>query len=181
MNSNFIICPRQPPPLGTPPGPTRARRLPGTPLGRCEAVQHKFDAAAGDLRHATELSPNTLPIQGALALCYIEGGHTSDAIPPLERVVSKAPNDVVAATKLGYCYIVNGKAAQGVDVCRRAVKVQPKYAAAWEMLGQCYRRTGRNREAADAFQHALNLVPGDLNVRTHLDEARQANSARARA
>ena len=96
-------------------------------------------------------------------------------------MVSKAPNDAVAATKLGYCYMVNGKAAQGVDVCRRAVKVQPKYAAAWDMLGQCYRRTGRNREAADAFQHALNLVPGDLNVRTHLDEARQANSAPARA
>ncbi len=48
------------------------------------------------------------------------------------------------------------------------------------MLGQCYYRVGKNREATDAFQRAVNLAPADLNVRTHLDEARQAASTPAR-
>lgn len=146
-------------------------------LGRCEIIQHKFAEAGGDFRRAAGFAPDALPIQGALALCLIETGRTADAIAPLERVVSKAPNDVLAATKLAYCYMATGKASQGVDVCRRAVRVQPKYAAAWDMLGLCYRKAGKNREALDAFQHAVNLAPGDLNVRTHLDEAGQATTS----
>lgn len=144
--------------------------------GRCDLLLHRYDQAAVEFRNAANLAPNALPIQGALAVCSIESGRPADAIPPLSRIVGRAPNDVVADVKLAYCYLMTGRAARGVEVCRNAVRVQPRYAAAWDMLGQCYRRAGKTREAVDAFQHGVSLAPGDLNLRTHLDEARQTTA-----
>ena len=103
-------------------------------------------------------------------------GGTTDAIPPLERIVSKAPNDVVAATKLAYCYMANRQGrAGGRGLPARPQGPSPSTASPGTCSGSVYPPGGREpREAVDAFQHAVTLAPGDLNMRTHLDESRQA-------
>src|SRR5204863_738798 len=102
-----------------------------------------------------------------LAQCRIEEGRVPDAVPLIERVLSREPTSNLAVALRGRAAMEGGDAAGAERWLRQAVQAEPSDAEALHLLVQCL-RAQRKDEEAGRLAKRLESLQQDLRRLTEL-------------
>jgi tetratricopeptide (TPR) repeat protein len=166
-------------------------------LGEAYMKKRDYVSAISPLKHAAELSPNSVPVNQLLGFALLTAGYASDAIPPLEKVQ--------AFGALGIAQLQVGRAAEAVANLQKALEntpndpdllyylsrasgslssqsldkllsAFPNTARGHQALGQSYYAAKMYAQAVKEYQQALALRPDLPGLRLELGQIYAASS-----
>ncbi len=163
-------------------------RSPGAPseawsqLGQAYASAGIPDRAAAGLKTALEKDPSNWRAAVSLAELLSSYGHSSEAIPVLERArVSSGDRPEIRET-LAVALDAAGDHDRAQTLYRDLIATEPENASAWNDLGNSLRASHRLPESLDALGEAVRLQPESIAIRlsyaSALFEARRFRDAR---
>jgi tetratricopeptide (TPR) repeat protein len=127
--------------------------------GRLYRERGELDAAARDLRRASELDPTaTLPLE-LLGDTYLSLGRFDRAIERYQNFLAIDDRSAHVWYKLGLARYRAGQAAAAVAPLDRAIRLDAALAEAHLLLGLCLRDAGEVARARAALETATRLSP----------------------
>src|SRR5438067_4645393 len=154
-------------------------------------VQAQALLAKGDLKQGTDileradksLANNPL-IKYQLALAYLQGKNTTQAINELEQAITIAPKYVDAIVLLVQLRLRAGDPQSAIAPLESALRLKPDVMQVRTLLADAYQTVGRSEEAASLIREQIKKTPEDsqsylvlgviLKQQKKDDEARKA-------
>jgi tetratricopeptide (TPR) repeat protein len=154
-------------------------------------VQAQALLGKGDLKQGTEileradksLANNPL-IKYQLALAYLQGRNTSQAMNELEQAITIAPKYVEAIVLLAQLRLQAGDPRSAIAPLESALQLRPDVTQMKTLLADAYQALGRSEEAASLIREQIKKTPEDsqsylvlgviLKRQKKNDEARKA-------
>ena len=87
----------------------------------------------------------------------MEGGHYSQAIPVLDKLLAASPGQPDLAVNLAIAYRETGQLDEALNLLQAVVEEHPKHAAALNQLGIVQRQLGHFDAALAAYQRAISV------------------------
>jgi tetratricopeptide (TPR) repeat protein len=154
-------------------------------------VQAQALLGKGDLKQGTEILEradksfaNNPLIKYQLALAYVQGGNTSQAMNQLEQAIAIAPKYVEAIVLLAQLRLRSGDARSVITPLESALQLRPDVTQVRTLLADAYQAVGRSEEAASLIREQIKKTPQDsqsylvlgviLKKQKKNDEARKA-------
>ncbi len=125
----------------------------------------QYGEAAGVLKRAAAIAPDSAATWLELGLTYREQGNQADAVAAFERAVELDPDMSEAHNNLGVIWFSGGETVRAESAFREAIRIQPDYVDAHGNLGSLLSGTGASSEALYHFEIALRLRPEDAPTR----------------
>mmetsp|Transcript_16041 Transcript_16041/g.34740 ORF Transcript_16041/g.34740 Transcript_16041/m.34740 type:complete len:529 (-) Transcript_16041:19-1605(-) len=130
-------------------------------LGAVYMQQKKFKDAANTFESALAFkeASGDPDVNFNYAVALLKTGRDSEAIPPLEAVVSADPENWVAIGLLGTLYLQNQDYDNAIDMLEKASKHNPDDSSLFYNLGYANLMKERPKEALESFEKALEIDP----------------------
>lgn len=129
----------------------------------------RFEAAAEAFEEALRLLPDDVEALNGLALAWLRGGRSADAVARLRVAVGQARERPDLRSNLGVALFALGKRSEAERAFREAVRLAPAYPPYRRNLGLALVAAGRHAEAVECFRAVMRRQPE--NAAAHLDLA----------
>jgi len=103
-------------------------------LGSWYASHKQFECAVNTFRAAIKSDPGSAQLHYLTGLAYVDGNHTADALPELQKAVQLDPQVIKPHLMLAIVLDQTGKRQEGEEQWRHALAIDPKSAIALEGL-----------------------------------------------
>src|SRR6266480_2787168 len=131
-------------------------------------VQAQALLGKGDLKQGTEILErvdksfaNNPLIKYQLALAYLQGRNTSQAINELEQAITIAPKYVEAIVLLAQLRLKSGDPQSIITALESALQLRPDVTQIRTLLADAYQAVGRSEEAASLIREQIKQTPQD--------------------
>ena len=166
------------------PGSARLRLYRGVLLvmkGFVERAEREFEAAV-------KLAPEDAVMHVALAMAWMQSGHTANAVAHLRERMQGRRREPVVAYMFGVALLRSGvdpadeAAAEAIGAFEEAIRLDPRSADARTELGKIFLRRGETSRAIEHLEQAVSLDPDNPAPAYSLAQAyrRTGDTARAR-
>ena len=143
-----------------------------------------LEQGTGALERVDKSVENNPLIKYQLALAYLQGRNTSQAINELEQAITIAPKYVEAIVLLAQLRLRAGDPQSAVAPLEAAVRLKPDVMQVRTLLADAYQAVGRSEDAASLIREQIKKTPQDsqsylilgviLKKQNKNDEARKA-------
>ncbi len=127
---------------------------------RVTAREYYEQALAADRGHVAALR--------AVALLDLEAGLYRDALPRLEKALSRDPTDGLSWYFQGVCHLKLGSVRNALRSAQRAAHCREAAALGYDLVGRAYMCLRQYPKAVDAFTEAVRRNPSDTKAQDHL-------------
>src|SRR5438067_9038137 len=131
-------------------------------------IQAQALIGKGDLKQGTEILEradksfaNNPLIKYQLALVYIQGRNTTQAMNELEQAITVAPKYVEASVLLAQLRLRSGDPQSIITPLESALQLRPDVTQIRTLLADAYQAVGRSEEAASLIREQLKKTPED--------------------
>ena len=131
-------------------------------------VQAQALLGKGDLKQGTEILArveksfeNNPLIKYQLALAYVQGRNTSQAINELDQAIKIAPKYVEAIVLLAQLHLRAGDPQSAIAPLESALQLKPDVIQIRMLLADAYQTVGRSEEAASLIREQIKKTPQD--------------------
>src|SRR5437899_2202234 len=131
-------------------------------------IQAQALLGKGDLKQGTELLEradksfqNNPLLKYQLALAYVQGKNTTQAINELEQAITIAPKYVEAIVLLAQLRLRAGDPQSAIAPLEAAVRLRPDVMQVRMLLADAYQAVGRSEEAASLIREQIKQTPQD--------------------
>lgn len=124
----------------------------------------KNDAAAEQLKKATDLDPSDDRIYAALASAYARAGKPEAAEATFRHAISLRPNDWVAYNSLGSFYLSHGRYPDAAAQFTQIIALAPDSYAGYSNLGSTYLQQGDYARAIPLLDHSVDIRATEQNT-----------------
>jgi predicted Zn-dependent protease len=130
-----------------------------------------------------QLDPNHRKARHWLALCLLDGGRPTEAMPHWERLHADSPEDVEVVTHLARCRGQLGQTEQAERLLKDVLTSHPDHVVALRTHGQICLAQGRFADAESALRRAIRVAPRDYKANERLYQVlqRQGRTVEAEA
>ena len=166
-----LPIPQVAPPVLLPPGDESTESLPveGNYLkGRKADLATDRVNARECYEQALAADPGHVAALRAVALLELEAGLYRDALPRLEKALSRDPTDGLSWYFQGVCHLKLGSVRNALRSAQRAAHCREAAALGYDLAGRAYMRLKQYSKATDAFAKAVRHNPADTKAQDHL-------------
>jgi len=132
----------------------------------------EWDNAAAAYARATLADPKYASAWANLGAAYLNGGHATQAIAPLEHAIGLEPADPGHHYNLGLVYLEIERFAEAVRSFRAALELSPDNPLALLHRGYAYQRLGKVDSARADYRRVLSAPEGTADAQTLKDARR---------
>jgi tetratricopeptide (TPR) repeat protein len=118
--------------------------------------------ALGDLRKATELSPDDADAWHDLGEALVIEGENEQATDAFKRALELNPEDEIALTHLGHAQAALGREDDAISTLTQAAEKRAPASSAAISLVEMYRSVGQTEQALAAAQNIADADPTDV-------------------
>ena len=138
-------------------------------LGQALFQDGQYQQSVDEFLKASQLNPEHVPTQLALAGLYVLAGRKSpeffdDAIRATQSILDKHPDEVEAQVFMASAYAGKNDLAHGIEILQKLAATHPDYVPGHLHLGMMYAAQGKMDEARTQFEKAVSLNPKSVNT-----------------